>query len=498
MRSGNLDKAILYGTRAGEHALSQLAYEQAAAHFRRTAELIETADTPQRQRQQCDLVIAQGEAERQAGDQAYRPSLLHGARMAQELQDPGRLARAALANNRGLFSSAFGVDRDRVLVLRAALDAYDNTDSSTHAQLLALLALELVWDDDWRGRQELSDEAIAMARRVGDPRTLALVLTQRYLAHATPQMLSELRAGLREAGELADRLQDPLLAGHAAYLGASAAMNDGDLEESDRLLPQLTAVTELLGQPVMRWYEHLALAKRCSISGPAEEAERLARAAFELGRSAEQPDSMLWFAGQLFVARFLQGSLAQGDPHLPDLIETPGATLPISQEIAPSRSLPLLLGAAMSTALCEVGRPDDARRHFELLMSTFFDEHLHDYMALAIPALASVACAQLGDTRSANRLHAILEPHDHELIGAGPCWLGATPHYLGLLAAALQRPDEADARFAAAEGSYVALDAKPWLARLHNDWGATLLRRGHDHRRAEQLLERAAAYHRIA
>jgi hypothetical protein len=131
-------------------------------------------------------------------------------------------------------------------------------------------------------------------------------------------------------------------------------------------------------------------------------------------------------------------------------------------------------------------------------MSTFFDEHLHDYMALAIPALASVACAQLGDTRSANRLHAILEPHDHELIGAGPCWLGATPHYLGLLAAALQRPDEADARFAAAEGSYVALDAKPWLARLHNDWGATLLRRGHDHRRAEQLLERAAAYHRIA
>jgi hypothetical protein len=491
--SGNLDKAILYGTRAGEHALSQLAYEQAAAHFRRTVELIER-DPARLQRQRCDLVIVQGEAERQAGDQAYRQTLLDGARLAQELQDPDRLARAALANNRGLFSSAFGVDRDRVLVLRAALDAHDSTDSSTHAALLALLALELVWDHDWCGRQKLSDDAVAMARRVGDPRTLAIVLTQRYLAHWAPQMLSELRVSLREAEELADRLQDPLLAGYAAYVGASAAMNDGDLEESDRLLPQLTAVAELLSQPVMRWYEHLALAKRCSISGPTEEAERLAFAAFELGHVAEQPDSMLWFVGQLFVARFLRGSLARGDPYLPDLIETPGATLPIGQEIAPGRSLPLLLGAAMSTTLCEVGRPDDARRHFELLMSRLFDDHLHDYMALVIPAFASVACAQLNDTRSAKRLHAILEPHSHELVSAGPCWLGATTHYLGLLAATLERLDEADTRFAAAERSYAALDAKPWLARLHNDWGAALLRRGHDHGRAEQLLERAAAY----
>jgi AAA ATPase domain len=133
--SGDLDKAIEYGRRAGEHALSQLAYEQAAELFRRTVELIDAADLARRQRERCDLVIAQGEAERHAGDPAYRQTLLDGARLAQELHDPERLARAALANNRGSFSSSRGVDRDRVAVLHTALNAYDNTDSPTRAAL---------------------------------------------------------------------------------------------------------------------------------------------------------------------------------------------------------------------------------------------------------------------------------------------------------------------------------------------------------------------------
>jgi hypothetical protein len=470
--SGGRDKAIEYGTRAGEHAISQLDYEQGAAHFRRTIELIDATDPDQRQRQRCDLVIAQGEAERQAGDRAYRQTLLDGARLAQG--DPERPARAALANTRGFFSSADGVDRDRVSVLHAALVAYDSADSPTRARLLALLALELVWDDDWRSREKLSNDAVAMARRVGDPRTLALVLIHNGMMLWTLQTLPELRANLREAGELADRLKDPMLVGYAAYGGAHAAMSVGDLDQADRLLARLTATAEQLGQPVMRWYAASVRAKRCTISGPAEEAERLALAALQLGRSAEQADSMLWFVSQLFAARFLQGSLDRGDPHLPDLLQTPGSSLAFSPEVTPSRTMPLRLGAMMSAILCEVGRLDDARCHFELLMSNALDELPHDFTALAIPVYASVACARLRDRRSAARLHAILEPHSHRLVSSGPSWWGATTHYLGLLAATLGRPDEAEARFATAERTYASLDATPWLARLHSDWSAAL------------------------
>jgi tetratricopeptide (TPR) repeat protein len=494
-----LDKAIEYGARAGEHAFSVAAYEQAAAHFRQAVALIDTSD-PTRLSRRCDLVIAQGTAEREAGDHAYRRTLLDGARLAQELGDPDRLARAALANHRGLFNSILGIDRDRVSVLQAALEAYDSSDSPTRAALLSLLAFALVTDPDWRAREKLSDDALTMARHVGHPHTLALVLTQRAVARWRPQTLPELRRDLTEAAQLADRLNDPLLAAHAGHLGAQAAMEAGDLEHADRLLAALGSDVKQLRQPLMRWYNAVARAHRCLISGPAEEAERLAFAALELGRSAHQPDIMLWFYGHLCVARFLQGSLDRGDPHLLDVVKTPGSLLPpISSDIIPNRSLPVMIDAAISVILCEVGRLDDARRHFSALMS-HLDELAHDYMALVIAAQASIACARLGDKHSARRLHAILEPHSHRLVGGGSVWWGATTHYLGLLATTLDQYDDADARFDAAERSYITLDAKPWLARLHRDWAAALLTRGRsdDNRRAQQLLERAAAYHPLA
>jgi hypothetical protein len=476
--NADLDKAIEYGRHAGEHATSRLAYEQAAAHFRQTVDLIDAAGDDRLHGKRCDCLIAQGEAERQAGDPVYRQTLLGAARLAQELQDPERLARAALANNRGIFPSGGGggIDRDRVAVLQAALDAHDPADSPTRAALLAQLTLELMPDPDHDAapRDKLKDEALAMARRVGDPPTLALVLAQRCGPQWTPtHMLAERRADLREAGELADRLKDPLLAGYVAYCGAQDAMNIGALEESDRLLARLTAVAEQLAQPFLRWCDALARAKRCAISGPPEEAERLAYAARDIGLRAGQPDSTMWLLGQLLAARFLGGSLDRGDPHLPDLLR-PGGSLLRSPELTPHRSFTALCGAGMSLILCEVGRLDDARRHFELLMSGGLDDLPSDYMSLLIPVYASVACMRLGDVHRARRLHEILEPNSHRLITTGASWFGATTHYLALLAATLDRPDEADAHFAAAEQTYTSLDAKPWLARLHNDRNTTL------------------------
>ena len=467
--SGDLEKMIEFGRRAGEHAIAQLAYEQAAVHFRRTGELIDAMDPGRRQGVRCDLAIAQGEAERQAGDPAYRWTLLGAARLAQDLDDAERLARAALANNRGIQSSGQGIDRDRVTVLRAALEAYDPADSTTRAALLALLAVEHSTGYDPRVHDALGEEAVAMARRIGDPRTLALALTQSRVSQWSPtQTPAERRADLREAAELADQ-HDPLLAGHIAFLSAHAAMNVGDLAESDRQAARLTTIAEQLAQPVLRWYAAVVAAKRCVISGPADEAERLAFVALELGRQTGQPDSTMWFLGQVIAARFLQGALDRPDPHLPDLFPIPGSSLPVGPEITPTASMPLLVGAGMSLILCEVGRLDDARRHFDLLMSTGLDELPPNYLALVIPVYASVACARLGDTRRATRLHAILEPEHDRLVSTGASWFGATTHYLGLLAATLGRLDEAAGRFAAAERTYATLQAEPWLARLRND-----------------------------
>jgi hypothetical protein len=391
-----------------------------------------------------------------------------------------------------MLSSGGGIDRERVSVLRAALDMYDTADSPTRAALLSLLALELV--TDLYVRDKLRDEALAMARRVGDPWTLALVLTQRCGPQWTPtHMLAERQAEIREAGELADRVNDPLLAGHVAYSGAHDAMNIGDLEECDRLLARLTAIAEQLAQPFLRWFDALARAKRCAISGPPEEAERLAYAARDIGLRAGQPDCTQWLVGQLLAARFVGGSLDRGDPHLPDLL-APGEAPPTSPEITPNPAMRVLFGAGMSVVLCEVGRLADARRHFELLMSSGLDDLPPDYMSLLIPVYASVACVRLGDARMARRLYEILEPYSERLVTTGASWFGATTHYLGLLAAFLGRHDEAEARFAAAERTYASLDAKPWLKRLRSDRDTALATRrcGDDERPGAHRSGRAA------
>jgi DNA-binding SARP family transcriptional activator len=473
---GDTDKAIEYGRRAGEYALEQSAYEQAAAHFRGTVELIDQWDPARRLAERCDLVIAQGEAERQAGVRAYRQTLLAAARSAIDLGDAERLARAALANNRGIYSSGHGVDRERVEVLSAALDAYDPADSPVRAALLALLALELTTDRDPRLRELLNDQAVAMARRVGDPRTLAQVLTQRCISQWNrSQMPGERRANLREAAELADQLNDPLLIGHAAYLGAQAAMNVGELDECDRVMRRLSEVAEKLAQPFMRWHDSIVRAKRCVISGPPDEAERRAFKAFELGKKAGQPDCELWFLGQIIAACFLQGALDRVLALLPDAVRTPGSSLEAGPDVIQIPQMRLLSAAAMSMILAEVGRLDEARRFLDLLMRNDLDRLPPDYTALLIPVYASVAAARLGDVRSAERLHALLEPRSERLVTTVASWFGAVNHHLGVLATTLCRADEAEARFAEAERTYESLEAEPWLVRLRQDRAATLV-----------------------
>ena len=464
----DLDQAIEYNARAGDHAVAQHAYEQAAVHYRRALKLADAPSSDQPAGRRCDLLIAHGEAQRQAGDPAYRATLLSAAALAQEIGSPDRLARAALANSRGYASSAEGVDRERVGVLEAALEAYDDIDSPTRASLLALLALELQAAPDWGLRDELSATALAMARRIGDRGALARVLTQCCVARWRPQTVAEIQDDLDEARQLADRLGDSALAGLAAYLGAHAAMETGELEQADRHQTRLDTAAEQLGQPFLLWYRAVARAKRRVISGPPEEAERLSFVALELGLQTSQPDIMLWFLGQLLVARFLQGTMDGGEPFLPDLISAQGPALPVSADVIPSQSMPLLIAAAASLLLCEVGQLEAARTHYDPLISEL-TELPHDYTALAIPAFASVACRRLADEAGAARLHALLEPHAHRLVNTGSSWFGTVAHHLGNLAVVMGHDHEAQARFATAARTYEALDATPWLARLRRD-----------------------------
>src|SRR5207302_7680606 len=94
------------------------------SYFAHALELLDTAGVLADDGRRQELLISMGEAQRRAGDRRHRETLLAAAHLAKARGDNHALARAALANKRGMFASGVGeVDGERIAVLEAALDA---------------------------------------------------------------------------------------------------------------------------------------------------------------------------------------------------------------------------------------------------------------------------------------------------------------------------------------------------------------------------------------
>src|SRR5207249_1148346 len=120
--AADTDRAVDYATRAGDRALAQLAHDEAAAYYAQALELLAVGEAASDDARRQELLISLGEAQRRAGDPAHRETLLAAAHLAQDRDDAGALARAALANTRGmLMTNAAVTDHERVAVLEAAL-----------------------------------------------------------------------------------------------------------------------------------------------------------------------------------------------------------------------------------------------------------------------------------------------------------------------------------------------------------------------------------------
>ncbi|MDQ5854899.1 MAG: AAA family ATPase, partial [Actinomycetota bacterium] len=174
--AGATPRAVDYAARAGERALTQLAYDEAIQYYRQALELLVVAHGSVDEVRRLELLIALGDAQRRAADPGHRQTLLGAARLAQTRRDPESLARAALATNRGAFSVSARVDGEIVSVLEDALDAISRADSPLRARLMVNLAAELSFTPRQNHHHQLANEALAMARRLGDPATLGHVL----------------------------------------------------------------------------------------------------------------------------------------------------------------------------------------------------------------------------------------------------------------------------------------------------------------------------------
>ena len=180
------ERAIDFALAAARRADRLMAWDEAAEHYRealRARELAGTADD----RVRGDLLVALGESAERAGDEeGARGSFRAAAETARGIGDAALLGRAALGFA-GPWSMLGRVDDRRVELIEEALGAVGADESPLRARLLARLGLELYYSGDVERRLALTAEAVELARRLGDPSTLASALVARHYALWRPE-----------------------------------------------------------------------------------------------------------------------------------------------------------------------------------------------------------------------------------------------------------------------------------------------------------------------
>jgi tetratricopeptide (TPR) repeat protein len=466
------ERALRYAELAGRHALREIDPDAAVRWLGRALELHGTAQD----RRRCSLLIALGVAQRKHGDARFRETLLEAARLGRRLGEPKLLVRAVIENTRGFVSDAGEVDTERVAMLEAALEAAGPGDSRERALLLGMLAFELSFAPDRERRVAVADEALAVARRLDDPRTLCYVLGARSMPIWSPETLGERLAYTGESVRLADGLGDPLARFHALHWRGVALVQTGEIDELRRVVRRQRELAGRLGEPSARWLARYDEATVAAIAGRLADAERLAAEALEIATDSGQPDALSLYASQLTNIRYDQGRLAELQPMIAETAaENPGI---------PS------FRALLALAYLEGELPIEAA---ELLAAERLDVLPRDMTWLACIVLWALVCAAVGDAGRAETLYARLKPFSGQVVYTGISAWGDVDHALGRLATVAGRHEDAARHLGASTARYAAIGAPVWLARARLDEASLLLAREGpgDRERARELLQRA-------
>ena len=192
-KPGAAAKAVDYSARAARRALAALAYEEAVGHFDRALESLELSNSPD-QATRCELLLGLGEARGKASEfDDSRAAFQAAAQLARTADLGEHLARAALGLGRGWIEQG-SADPAVVVLLEEALAALPEPGTALRARLLGRLAMELHFSREPERCQALARQAVALARELGDPSTLAFALNAHHWAQRAQDAVGELLA----------------------------------------------------------------------------------------------------------------------------------------------------------------------------------------------------------------------------------------------------------------------------------------------------------------
>jgi class 3 adenylate cyclase len=474
--AGDPQKAVEYATRAGKQAVARLGYEEAAELFERALEALDLGPADEEHR--CRLEIALGEAQLKGGhvDRA-RPTFERAAARAESLDDAELLSRAALGV---AATTEVGVFDHRIAeLLERALEAVGPEDSTIRAMLTSWLGQEYIWSDPQGRSADLHAEAIAMARRLGDDRTLAHAISRATFVDISADAAQKGIDANREVLELARRVGDRELElrSHGVMLRDHLLL--GDVAAVDRELAAVTRLAEELGQPQYLWRLDLWRAMRALIDGDFDAAEELAGKARRGGEEAGEPLAAQLFAIQASVIYRFQGRL--------DQIVDGVAVM--------AKRYPAIRAWRVANALLnsDLGRLEVAAAEFERLAADDFAGIPLDAQWTVAHAMLSEVAFRLDAGERAQALRDRLEPYRGLTVVAGPAassW-GPVSRYLGLGSAAAGDLAGAVSDLEDSIALSRRMGDRPFAAQAELNLAEVLLRRGAagDRERAGELLD---------
>jgi class 3 adenylate cyclase len=475
---GEAERAVDYARRAGDKAVEMQAFEVAAGHYARARAALEMSG--QDQALACDLLLCEAASLSRAGRDDFRTLAFAAADAARDQGDAIRLASAALLFVH--FGPVYPVVNHReVALIEEALDRLDKADSPARARLLAGLGAALTAS----GAQPtvaLSLQAVAMARRLGDPMVLAQVLISHYTAIAGLDTDDESLLVARELVMLGEQLGDSETSFVGHIYRYASLVRAGLIDEADAALDTADALARELRQPIYAFHVLRLRTGQALLAGRIAEGEQLAEATWQKGLETAIPGQFLdaMLVGFRLPAREQQGRLADMEAEVSWLADS-----------QPDWLMPQVVRARLQ---CLSGRKIRVRAFFDQLKADGFRSIPRNQLWFETVIQLSAIAHALSDAEAAATLYEMLSPYAGRTTWTPLGSFGPADRALAVLATTLARYDDAERHFMAADELCSRLRAPGWAACVRIDW-AKMLRSGEpgDTSRSLTLVARALA-----
>jgi class 3 adenylate cyclase len=482
VQAGGIDRAVQAATRAGDWAANRLAHEEAAVHYERAVQALELGEKPDPERLAA-LVVRLAELQRDAGaTERGRETAVRGAALSRELGSAELLSRAALAYGGNFPVIEMGrMDATMIALAEEALGALGERDSRLRVELLSRLGTEYFFGGESERIEALLEEAVAIARRLGDPRALARALSTVTFARNdwSAARWQRVRDVHEEAVRLGEETGDAALA-HFSVVGCvTADLSLGRRDLVDRDIARGAAIAREARNPASRYFPVMYRAMTALLEGRFAEGSALAQQALQIGLASVESNALQWFACQHMGALVHLGGY--------------GPTPQLEEWVGRFTGYPLYR-VALAHACAVAGDLARARELYDGLAREGFALPEDGNWGPGMYLLAQTS-ELLGDAAGAERLHERLLPCAgvHAQWGAGIAYVGPLSGALARTAVLLARLDESARHFEDVLASLEVLRAWPWLATYQYTFARMLLARAGpgDRARALELLNRA-------